>query len=131
MCDIKNIGVDEKLLFQLESDIREYDKIFLLMEKGEILDKLAERICNSKIIKDRKKKVLILALKKKSAEMDTAAVYRQITEIQAKQLYKLYSMYEFSDRFQMISRKVTYGGLLHLVDTGILNLEEATEALLH
>ena len=43
MCDIKNIGVDEKLLFQLESDIREYDKIFLLMEKGEILDKLAVR----------------------------------------------------------------------------------------
>lgn len=55
-----------------------------------------------------------------------------LTKKEAQQLVDLYLTYEFSDQFLLISRETTnYASLFHLVDTGILTMEEAFEALLH
>ena len=38
-------------------------------------------------------------------------------------------MYEFSERFQLISKGKNIGGLWNLVDTDLLSWDEMTEAL--
>lgn len=48
------------------------------------------------------------------------------------EMEKLYFLYEFSDSFQMIAHKGTlYADIFNYVDTGLLTIEEAVEALLH
>jgi hypothetical protein len=47
------------------------------------------------------------------------------------QLKELYFMYEFSDRFQLLSQEESFGGILNFVDMGILTKEEVICALFH
>lgn len=55
----------------------------------------------------------------------------EIADDKAKSLFDFYHIYEFSDRFQIISREERYGSLFQLVDTGLLTLDEMAKALLH
>lgn len=123
---------DGEILCQLESDIETFDRIFLILEKQKLVDDVLRLLCDTEAAKEKKQEILVLSSQKGWTEEDTSVVYRQITEYESKQLCRLYSMYEFSDRFQIISGKTTlYGNLFQLVDTGLLSLRESVSALLY
>lgn len=56
-------------------------------------------------------------------------VVSDFTEEERQYLLKLYFLYEFSDRFQVISDDTPYGNIFNLVKTGLLTAEEAAQAL--
>lgn len=128
----KSMKICEKCILEgLEEDLKEYEKILLVLDAEERVDKLLDMLLNSRSIKAKKQKILVLYSGKQKIGMDTPVVQRMISREEAEALYGLYSMYEFSDRFQIISRTETYGDVFQLVDTGLITLEEAIEALLH
>lgn len=121
-----------KLLCQLESDLKKYDKIFLVLEERKLLDDILRLLCDSGAMEGKKQKILVLASLKRQTGKDTLVMYRQISEDESKQLCRLYSMYEFSDRFQILSGEtMLYGSLFQLVDMGLLSLRESVSALLY
>ena len=121
-----------KILRQLESDLKKFDKIFLVLGEEKLLDDFWELLCDLEVMKEKRQRVLVLASPKRRIGRDTSVMYRQITEGESKQLCSLYSMYEFSDRFQIVSGETRfYGSLFQLVDVGLLSLRESVSALLH
>lgn len=122
----------EKLLYQLEFDLKKFDKIFLVFEGQRLLDDFLGVLCEPEVMEKKNQKILVLSSSKRRAGKDTPVIYRQITEEESKQLCRLYSMYEFSDRFQVVSGEtMLYGSLFQLVDAGLLSLRESVSALLH
>lgn len=119
------------ILMKLEDDLKKYEKIFLILDNEETVDKLLDKLFNSMRIKAKKQRVLILYSGKQKIGIDESVVQRVISREETEALCRLYFMYEFSNRFQVISRTETYGDVFQLVDTGLITLEEAIEALLH
>lgn len=111
--------------------MKEYEKIFLVPDDEETVDGLLDELLNSRNIKAAKQKVLVLYSGRQKIGIDTSIVQRVISREETEALCRLYFMYEFSNRFQIISRTETYGDVFRLVDTGLLTFEEAIEALLH
>ncbi len=121
-----------RILGQLESDIEKFDKIFLVLEEQKLLDDILGLLCDSEAVKEKGQKILVLALPERWIKKSTSVIYRQIMEGEAKELCRLYSIYEFSDRFQIISDEtMLYGSLFQLVHTGLLSLRESVAALLY
>ena len=56
--------------------------------------------------------------------------YQYISKKSMEYLAELYHMYEFSDRFQIVSYSGSYGTLFNYVHTGLLTLNEAIKAFL-
>lgn len=128
----KSMKICEKcILMKLEDDLKKYEKIFLILDNEETVDKLLDKLFNSMRIKAKKQRVLILYSGKQKIGIDESVVQRVISREETEALCRLYFMYEFSNRFQVISRTETYGDVFQLVDTGLITLEEAIEALLH
>ncbi len=116
-----------KLLRQLEEWLAVYDHIFLVPDKTVEEDISVSGILRAGAGKTGDRKFLLL-----SASLITESVgftYRQLMEEEQEQFLRLYYMYEFSDRFSVISRESAYGGLFHLVETGLLSMDEAAQAL--
>lgn len=123
--------IEKKLLCQLEADIEAFDKIFLIVGRQKLVDGFLELLCDSQAVKTGEKKILVLASSKRWTK-EAAFTYRQIIEYESEQLCRLYSIYEFSDRFQIISEStLLYGSLFQLVNTGLLSPGESVSALLH
>lgn len=121
----------EKVLRQMESDLEKFDRIFLVLGKQKLLDDISGLLCDSKTVKEKGQKILALALSKGWIQRDISVTYRQITEAEARELCRLYCMYEFSDRFQIISEEtMLYGSIFQLVDAGLLSHRESVAALL-
>lgn len=100
----------------LEKMMSEYEKVFLVLDKN-LYKLLSAEKCT-------KNKILFLPLD------DSLTKYPKVSSEDSKQLHELYNMYEFSDRFQVLSRNECFGNLLNLVDTGVLTREELVEALI-
>ena len=128
---------DEGLLTDLENWIKEFDRILFIPQRGAVLEEFAVTLKDSKAAKHTKKKVLLLAAEEKRWDFPAAVWYRRLDAGSARALWQLYHMYEFSDRFQMVFRPKPFSGeermgsLFHLVDTGVFDMEEVWEALLH
>ena len=122
---------EERLLGELEEDLAEYDKIFLVSGRGRILDELVNELCGGKEAKNQKKKILALSSVKRQSREEASVTYRQITEEEEEWLGRFYLTYEFSDRFLLLSEQDSYGSLLRLVETGLLGMAQAVEALLY
>lgn len=155
---IRNI-MERTWLSGLKADLEVYDRIFLIREDEPEGEALLEGFLNSRVLRKTGLKVLVLAAvaygsSREQPETDMSgpdmaenrsdsknvaesrsdsgnmAEYRQITEENVQFLLLLYHMYEFSDRFRLISRRERCGNLFQLADTGILDMEEVWEALL-
>lgn len=117
----------KELLAELEKDLEYYDRIFLITGRHQEYRELFIQFGGSEKRKDGTKKILVLS----DENLDGGACYscRRLSHEDAGQLKKLYFMYEFSDRFQLLSREESFGGILDFADTGILTKEEAFCAL--
>lgn len=109
----------------IEQAIREYNKVVLLSEgfwenfDGETLEHVI--IASPKI--------LILSTKQFDVK-EKQFVFKQIDEETANKLYTLYHTYEFADNFILLEQNSTFAAIFNYVQTGILTLEEAWQALL-
>lgn len=122
---------EERLLKKLEEDLEEYDKIFLVSGSEGVQGELVKGLCSGREAGKQKKRILVLSSEKTQAGKAACVTYRQITEEEEERLGRLYFLYEFSDRFLLLSDKGTYGSLFRLIETGLLETEEALEALLY
>lgn len=123
-------GQEAVMLKTLESDIEKYDRIFLIREDEPLKEKLLEAFLASQAARETKWKVLVLADGENKYAMGGGVEYRQITKEYARRLLSLYHMYEFSDRFRLISTVEACGNLFHFAEAGLLDAEEVWEALL-
>ncbi|HBA50116.1 MAG TPA: hypothetical protein DCZ91_20450 [Lachnospiraceae bacterium] len=136
-------------LSELKSNIEVYDRIFLVREDEQEAEKLLDAFLKSRALRKTKFKVLVLSAmtyknwgQELMQKMPSLAIgengigtggmaeYKQITEENARFLLSLYHMYEFSDRFRLISTREICGSLFQLADTGLLSREEVWEAML-
>ena len=115
-------------LLELQSIIEIYDKVILILfEENEAMDIMA-KFEHSNAMKQTEKNILILS----TAEWNGTSnfTYKRIARRESSELRNLYYMYEFSDKFQVLSNPNNFGTLFNFCDTGLLSLEEALEAIL-
>lgn len=113
-------------ILRLQRALDQYDRVVFFEEEA-----LLAECCGLGIFRDIRKRILILSRSAFRAEIPFIT-FRQITEKEARQLTKLYFLYDFSDTFRYISERDTnYAGWRHFVETGLLSMREAMEALLH
>ncbi len=120
-------GTWSELLQHLEEWLASYDHIFLVPDKALEEDACVSGVLHAGVGRTGERKILLLSTA--PITVSDGFTYRQITEKNQEKLLRLYHMYEFSDRFSVIYRESTYGGLFHLVKTGLLSIEEAAQAL--
>lgn len=118
---------DEKIACALQSALKKFDRIVLIIDRQN--SGLCYEFCNSNAVKKSKYKILVLSTIKYMT--GCYLTYYQITKKTCDALYKLYHLYEFSDRFQILSREISYGGLFNFNDVGIIDREDIFTALLH
>lgn len=132
---------EREIIRRLESDIRQYDQIFLVTGEEVLLREIVSSLCCLRESGDSDRRRLVLIPSDTGPEdiwdllsedkTDSRVSWRRVSRGEAQTLCRLYDSYEFSDRFHILSREEQYGGLLNFVDTGILSAEELLEALLH
>lgn len=118
--------IAEKPIQRLQIALDQYDQIVFFEEEAFLAE-----CCSPDVFRAVRKRILILS-KSVFREEAEYITFRQITEEEARQLTELYFLYDFSDKFLYISRKNTnYASLRHFVETGLLSMKEAMEALFH
>lgn len=121
--------VKERMIETVKCDLEHYDQIFLFDTADQNVLECMLQFCDSEQLKETPKKVLVMGVgevKKSSNDC-----YRSITKQQFEVLQDIYDMYEFSNRFHLISQQEQYGSMFNYVETGILTYGEMFEALLH
>ena len=74
---------------------------------------------------------MVLSVFHMENEEEYLAIFRKITGKDALNLSRLYRMYEFSDRFFILSPDKTFGGIFNFLETGLLDRGEVFRALLY
>lgn len=108
----------------LENDINQYDKITFLK-----VENIVSAFIQLKADKNSSYKLLVLTEKQKNLDIENI-IFRQIAEEEGEHIERLYSMYEFSDKFLLVSEEnMNYPNLFDLINTGMLSMEEILESL--
>ena len=107
------------ILMEIEKDLERFDRILLI----------TDMCVGSFPVGMNAKNILILSVGTVSLGSAPQIAYRQITAEQQSELLKVYHMYEFSDRFRVVSRDSRFGSIWNYVDAGILTEREALEAI--
>lgn len=120
--------VENRVAAELEKNLKEFDQVILIDER-KLSREFQETLYTSETLGKDQKKTLILsgAEDKKQGSI----VWRCTAGKDFSEFLRVYFLYEFSDHISLISKEHTYGGILNLVETGILTLEEAQAALLY
>ena len=80
------VEYEKSFLKKLESDLEEYEKIFLILGCGKWIQELTEMLFYSETIRKKKQKVLVLSSEKRQIDEDIAVTYRQITDEEMRKL---------------------------------------------
>lgn len=107
------------ILMEIEKDLEQFDRILLITNECTSLFPAVTDAIN----------ILVLSISALPVESDSHITYRQITKEQQTELLQTYHMYEFSDRFRIVSRDDQFGSIWNYVDAGVLTEQEALEAL--
>lgn len=119
----------EGLLAELERDLEDYDRIFLIPVMDEIYGELFRWLDRSGRPQNCGENILVLSVEALAEGSNYSC--RRISVPKMARLKELYFMYEFSDRFRLLSREESFGGILNFLDTGILTKEEVFRGLLY
>ena len=63
-----------KILCQLESDLKKFDKIFLVLGEQKLLDDFLGLLCDLEVMKEKRQRVLVLASPKRRIGKDTSVM---------------------------------------------------------
>lgn len=115
---------------KIEEALGEYDLILLVTDGAGAAENLTDLLCRSEALRKAEKKILILT----EADVLPTDTYRctfvKIGRKERTALERLYGMYEFSNRFRILSCDRRWGSILNYVKTGIMTLEEAFQVFL-
>ena len=123
----KENGIGRELLLRLEEWLTVYDYVFLIPDGNGAAGTFVSAILPAAAGKTGGRRILLLSVV--PVNSDAGFTCRQIHREEAEQLLELYLMYEFSDKFSLIATESAYGSLINLVETGVLPMEEAAQAL--
>ena len=102
----------EDILKDLETDLEEYNEIFLVSGTEEFQDKIVDSL------------LFLFHSGRKNPDFTGARYAICLQEGEYEEIESLYYMYEFSNRFHLISKMNICGSLFCLEDTGVINFEE-------
>ena len=106
--------------------------ILMLIDGDGGAENLTRNFCCSAPMKETSKKVLILSASDDFHPNDTDHYeYWKLTAEEQERVLELYEMYDFSDRFYVLSNDSQHGVLLNYVKTGIMMQEDVFQALLN
>lgn len=114
-----------KTIDNIDRDLKNFQLILVLIVDKYEIEKLMIRLKNPNV---KTKKILILSNVDISFT-DSFYAYRRISDGERDTIMRIYYMYDFSDRFQIISDNPQYGGLLNYVKTGLMTWEDIFEIL--
>lgn len=117
------------MLADLQKYIEQYDKIIWIEHSGSYFADLPRKFLESEAVKNYSGRMLVLSTEELEFP-DGSISYRRLSGEEQMELRGYYRMYDFSNRFQVLSDDVQYGGLMNFVKTGMLEMEEALEAFL-
>lgn len=119
---VENAG----LIKELEGYLEEYDRVILVVEIAE--EKFMETLysfCRHNVTSKR-----ILLLSTEVQEVTEGMIrFHPVSKKDRNILLRLYDTYEFSDRFCVISKHSTYGGLFNYLHTGWLSIDELLQCI--
>lgn len=118
----------DELLEELKKDLEYYDRIVLIPALDIEYHDLFAQLDGMEGVRNSTKKLLILSTENLAEGNHYSC--RRISCQEMTQLKELYLMYEFSDRFQLLTQERCFGGILNFVEAGILTKEEALRAIL-
>ena len=118
----------DELLEELKKDLEYYDRIVLIPALDIEYHALLAQLDGMEGVRNSTKKLLILSTENLAEGNHYSC--RRISCQEMTQLKELYLMYEFSDRFQLLTQERCFGGILNFVEAGILTKEEALRAIL-
>lgn len=118
----------DELLEELKKDLEYYDRIVLIPTLDIEYHDLFSQLDGMEGMRNSTKKLLILSTENLAEGNHYSC--RRISCQEMTQLKELYLMYEFSDRFQLLTQERCFGGILNFVEAGILTKEEALRAIL-
>lgn len=111
------------IIDDLKIYIEQYDRVIWIENDCDIADKLMEywSMIQSPF---NEKECIILYAGKKSFINNNICECREISDKEKEELQQLYYLFDFSDKFFVISERETHGHLSNYLDTGLLSMEE-------
>lgn len=109
--------------------LQKFDLVLLIINGSGTAKNLTESFLNSEAMQKAEKKVLVLS----DQSIPYTNIYHQYCQLNTEELdavRKIYFMYDFSDRFQVLSDNPQYGGILNFVKAGKMTQEAAFQTLL-
>ena len=116
------------LMQSLNKLIEEYDKVALVVDGEGMTEYLTDKVRDYLSNHQLDTKLLVLS-KTNSQDSDALVGLKAITAEEEQELLELYNTYEFSDRFMVIRESSFCGNLFNYVKGGLLNWDEALDAL--
>ena len=115
---------------RLSSSLEKFDRIFAIMDQEEDMGNLAYDFCSSKAMRETTKRILILSDKDIPDIQDWNHQFQRLHKKEMDMIRRIYYMYEFSNRFQILSENPQYGSLLNYVKSGDMTMETVFQSLL-
>lgn len=113
------------LMSRIQHSLDIYDRVLLIQENEEF------RKCLEGGRKTDNGNFLLLMPDTVEDDFEEFGFTQQfLTQEEMEEISHMYYMYEFSNRFRIVSRENNYGSVFDLVDSGLLTYEEAFEAIL-
>lgn len=116
----------------INRNLEKYDMIIMVIDGKGIAQNLTKKFCQSEALRKASRKVLVLS------NIDIGHMGRdddhweciRLSEEEWGEVLQLYMMYDFSDRFLVLSDNSQYGSLMNYVKTGIMTMEDIFQAFL-
>ncbi len=120
------------IIKDIDKCIKKFDMILMLIDGDGGAENLTRNFCCSAPMKETSKKVLILSASDGFHPNDADHYeYWKLTAEEQESVLELYEMYDFSDRFYVLSNDLQHGVLLNYVKTGIMTQEDVFQVLLN
>lgn len=120
-----------EVIKNIKETLEKFDMVLMIKDGSGVSENLTRDICNSQALNETSKRVLILSGVDISDTENHSYYFRRIHRREQEIIEQIYSMYEFSDRFKIISESQQYGSILNYVKSGLLTMEEVFRALLN
>lgn len=124
---LPELDCGKEIIRELEQDLEQYDKVVLVINDGFGFEDMTAMLIKYLEGKKGMEQLLIMS-KDAAADVSVSVSVRKLTQSEEKDILSLYWLYDFSDRFIVISNDHHCGNLMNYVEAGKLMPEEAFKA---
>lgn len=127
---IPETGKNKDVLKKLEKDIKDFDRVLLVIDGKGVAKRLTDRVVKHIADYPIDKKLLVISDKaddKKEGNLEIRRIPKEDVEC----LLSIYRLYDFSDHFSVFFNDDHYGNVLNYVDQGMMKWDEALDAVIN